>query len=200
MQRRLATFLVLLISLAAIYSSITYYLSSPIPSQPFMGIGVYSQSGLEKFVTNSNLTVTSGQALDWTIGVSDRMNRAEFSMIVVRLGNYTTVSANTTTPAGSVPELVAMQQFIGDGETHNFGFNWMFNSTSQSGRLVFLNLLINGQTASGQVQVGAVSGKNFRLIFELWTFDPTTQSFQYGYNGQGAQVGTWLQIWFNASS
>lgn len=200
MPRRIAIFLVLLVSLAAIFSSIAFYLSSPPPSQPFMGMGVYTQSGLETYLTNSNFTVTTGQTLNWTIAVINRMKTAEFSMVEVRLGNSTSPAANSTIPAGSVPELAAMQQFIGDGQTHNFGFSWRVNSTSQSGGLVFANLVINGQASTGQVQVGATLGRDFRLIFELWTFDPKTQSFEYGYNGEGVQIGTWLQIWFNASS
>lgn len=200
MQRGIATFLVLVMSLAAIYSSITFYLSSSAPAQPFMGIGIYSQSGLKNYVPSSNLTVTTGQTLNWTVAVTNKMNIAEFSMIVVRLGNRTTAPANTTTPAGSVPELAAMQQFIGKGGSNNFRFSWKVNSTSRSGGLVFVDLVINGQNTSGQVQVGALSGRDFRLIFELWTFDSSTQSFQYGYNGQGSQVGTWLQVWFNTSS
>lgn len=200
MQRRLATFLILLISLASIYSSIAFYISSSAPAQPFMEMGVYSRSGLENYVTNSNLTVTTGQTLNWSIAITNKMNLPEFSMVVVRLGNSTTAPANTTTPAASVPELAAMQQFIGNGGTNNFGFSWKVNSTSMNGGLVFVDLVINGQNTTGQVQVGAQSGRYFRLIFELWTFDSSTQSFQYGYNGQSSQVGTWLQVWFNTSS
>jgi hypothetical protein len=92
-----------------------------------------------------------------------------------------------------------MERFVSDGETSNIDFTWTIESTNRTGDLVFVNLQINGQSVSSG-PVGAVSGGKFRLIFELWTFDLASGSFQYGYPGEISQVGTWLQVWFNVSS
>jgi len=128
------------------------------------------------------------------------MSKAQRAMVIVRLGNSTTQSPNSTTPATLIPQLTAMQLFLGIGETSRLNFTWSVESTNQTGGLVFLNLVINGQPLSGQAQIGAASGRNFRLIFELWTFDTTTESFQYGYPVTGGIVGEWLQVWFNTAS
>src|SRR2546425_8915462 len=104
-QHRLALFLVLFVSLTAIFSSVTFYAMSAKPSQSFIGFGLYSQRGLQGYIPNSNLTVPTDQAMNWTFAITNRMNKAEFVMIITRVGNSTSPPPNATTPSTSLPEL-----------------------------------------------------------------------------------------------
>jgi len=197
MQDRLALFLVVFVCLTAIFSSVTFYVISPKPEQPFMGFGVFSQQGLQGYVP-SNMTITPPQTFDWNLTVTNRTSKEQFIMVIVRIGNSTTFSPNVTSPAPTPSELGKMERFVSDGETSNIDFTWTIESTNRTGNLVFVNLQINGQSVSS-APVGAASGSKFRLIFELWTFDLASGSFQYGYPGEISQVGTWLQVWFSVS-
>jgi hypothetical protein len=199
MHRRFALFLVLFISLTAIFSSMTFYAMSAKPSQSFIGFGVYSQRGLQGYIPNSNLSVPAGQALNWSFAVANRMNKAEFVMIIARIGNSSTPTPNATTPSTTLPELGRMERFINDGDTSRINFTWTIVSSSQNSGLVYLNVSINGQSSLSSAPVGTKPGGFFRLIFELWTFDPVSGSFQFGYPAQASQVGSWLQVWFKAS-
>ncbi len=198
MKHRLATYLVIFISLATIFTSATFYIINPKPAQSYMGFGVYSQQGLQAYVPG-NMTITPPQTLNWNLTVANRTGREQFIMVIVRIGNSTTFSPNVTSPATPLPELGRIDRFVSDGETSNINFTWTVESTNQTGDLVFLNLQINGQSVSS-APIGSVSGSNFRLIFELWTFDLSTGSFEYGYPGEFAQIGTWLQVWFSTSA
>ncbi len=198
MKHRLATYLVIFISLATIFTSATFYIINPKPAQSYMGFGVYSQQGLQAYVPG-NMTITPPQTLNWNLTVANRTGREQFIMVIVRIGNSTTFSPNVTSPATPLPELGRIDRFVSDGETSNINFTWTVESTNQTGDLVFLNLQINGQSVSS-APIGSVSGSNFRLIFELWTLDLSTGSFQYGYPGEFAQIGTWLQVWFSTSA
>ncbi len=198
MKHRLATYLVIFISLATIFTSATFYIISPKPALSYMGFGVYSQQGLQGYVP-SNITIAPPQTLNWNLTVANRTGREQFIMVIVRLGNSTTFSPNVTSPATPLPELGRIDRFVSDGETSDINFTWTVESTNQTGAVVFLNLRINGQSVSS-APVGAVSGLDFRLIFELWTFDLSSGSFQYGYPGEFAQIGTWLQVWFSTSA
>ena len=198
MKHRLATYLVVFISLATIFTSATFYIISPKPAQSYMGFGVYSQQGLQGYVPG-NMTITPPQTLNWNLTVANGTGREQFIMVIVRIGNSTTFSPNVTSPATPLPELGRLDRFVGDGETSNINFTWTVESTNQTGDLVFLNLQINGQSVSS-APIGSVSGSNFRLIFELWTFDLSSGSFEYGYPGEFAQIGTWLQVWFSTSA
>jgi len=203
MKHKLATFLVIFISLATIFTSATFYIISPKPAQSYMGFGVYSQQGLQGYVPG-NMTITPPQTLNWNLTVANRTGREQFIMVIVRIGNSTTFSPNVTSPATPLPELGRLDRFVSDGETSNINFPWTVESTNQTGSLVLLNLQINGNSVSSCPSVvscvGAVSGRDFRLIFEIWTFDLSTGSFQYGYPGEFAQIGTWLQVWFSTSA
>jgi hypothetical protein len=198
MKHRPATYLVVFISLATIFTSATFYIISPNPAQSYMGFGVYSQQGLQGYVPG-NMTITPPQTLNWNLTVANRTGREQFIMVIVRIGNSTTFSPNVTSPATPLPELGRVERFVSDGETSKINFTWTVESTNQTGAVVILNLRINGQSVSS-APVGAVSGRDFRLIFELWTFDLSSGSFQYGYPGEFAQIGTWLQVWFSASA
>ncbi len=198
MKHRLATYLVVFISLATIFTSATFYIISPKLGQSYMGFGVYSQQGLQGYVPG-NMTITPPQTLNWNLTVANRTGREQFIMVIVRIGNATTFSPNVTSPATPLPELGRLNRFVSDGETSNINFTWTVESTNQTGDLVFLNLRINGQSVSS-APIGSVSGSNFRLIFELWTFDLSSGSFEYGYPGEFAQIGTWLQVWFSTSA
>jgi hypothetical protein len=200
MWPRLAAFLIVFVSLSLIFSSVAYYATSKPPAQPFMAFGISSNHGLQAYIPGSNFTITPPQTVNWTITVTNDMNTAQRVLVVVRLGNSTTQSPNSTIPTETVPELSAMQMFLGTGETSQLSFSWTVQSTNQTGNLVFPNLYINGQSTAGQLQIGAASGRNFRLIFELWTYDISTGSFEYGYPGMNGTVGEWLQVWFNISS
>ena len=201
-NRRFALFLVLFVSLTAIFSSVTFYAMSAKPSQSFIGFGLYSQRGLQGYIPNSNLTVPTRQALNWTFAVTNRMNMAEFVVIITRIGNSTTPTPNATTPSTSTTlqkELGRTEQFINDGATSRINFTWTIVSSHQTAGMVYLNVSINGQSTVSSAPVVTGPGGYFRLIFELWTFDPASGSFQYGYPGQFSQVGVWLQIWFKTS-
>jgi len=199
MWHRLAAFLIVFVSLSLIFSSVAYYATSKPPAQPYMAFGISSNRGLQQYIPGSNFTITPSETVDWTIQVTNDMNTAQFVLIVIRLGNSTTQSPNSTIPTATVPEISTTQTFLGLGDTSQLNFSWTVQSTNKTGNLVFPSISINGQLATGQLQVGAASGRNFRLIFELWTYDTTTGSFEYGYPGTSGTIGEWLQVWFNVA-
>ena len=182
-----------------------------------MSFAVYSQTGLRQYLPIPNSTVSLGQAVNWTLVVTNYMGSPQLVMIVPRIGNSSLTaltppkssncspSANGTDPASCFPQLSSISRFVGNGETSRFSFNWTPESvTNQSGRL-FLTLQENGENVTS-APVGAFSGGSFRWIFELWTFnqdcnDPTALScYHYGFGPQNSSIGSWLQIWFNIQS
>lgn len=190
-----------MISLTAVYSSVTFYALSVHPAQAFIGLEMSSPTGLSGYTDNS--TVAVGQTLNWTLLVSNRMGSAQFVLIIARLENETLPSPSTSSPAASSPEIVTVQRIVGDGEVANVSFTWTLDSLNQtSSGLFYPNLTVIGQSI--QSSVGAVGGENFRWIFELWTYDLTCGTalsngcFHYGYGTQTSPEGEWLQVWFNA--
>ena len=193
MRNKLAAFLILVVSFAAISSAATFLILSPRASQPFMAMAVYSRTGLLGYLEPAtNSSVTTGKPVNWTLSVTNNMGSAQFVMIIVRLGNSTLSSSNSTT-SSSFPEIVMPERFIRDGDAFSISFNWTLQSVTpeQGGKL--LHLQVEGEPV-------VMTGDNFRWIFELWTYDLTCGCFHYGYGPQSASAGVWLQVWFNPSS
>jgi len=140
MQNKLATFLILLVSFAAIFSSGTYYVLSPRASQQFMAMGVYSRGGFLGYLSPAtNSTVTTGRPVNWTISVTNNMGSAEFVMIIVRIANSTLSSSNSTTPS-TFPRIVTPERFIGDEDTWSINFTWTLQSATPQQGGTLLNL------------------------------------------------------------
>lgn len=205
MRSKLAVFLIIVISLGAIFSSVAFFLTSPRPSQAFMGLGVFSQAGLLEYVPAANSTVSVGQPLNWTLSITNRMGTAQFAMIIVKLENSTLQPPTSTSPSPVPLEISTPERFIADGDTSNITFSWIVQSTNQTGGLVYLNLAVNGQQSPAAKSIGAVSGESYRWIFELWTYDISCGSslsngcFHYGFGPLSSPTGSWLQVWFNVA-
>src|SRR5436305_13637579 len=109
LQDKLVVFLILLVSFAAIFSSATFYALSPRASQPLMGMGIYSRTGLLGYtVPPTNSSVTSGDRLNWTLSVTDDMGPAQLVMIIERRTNSPFQSCNYST-CPTLPATVAIE-------------------------------------------------------------------------------------------
>jgi hypothetical protein len=196
-RRRLLVFVVLFASFSLIYSSIAYYALTKPPAQEFIAWGVFSPSGtLSNYFSGSEANVTVGRSLDWHFAITNRMGSIQYVQVVYRLGNGTSASPNATFSGDTVPQLGNSSIFIPNAKTVILNFTWSITSRTSQGGLIFVNMTINGQKISPSV--GAIGGQGFRFFFELWTYDVTSNSFQYGYKGQNSRVGVPLQVWFNS--
>lgn len=196
MQPRVAAFLVLLVSFTVIYSSVAFYLFSPTPAQSFMGFGVLSNQGtLSQYVPGSGLGVTTNQTLSWHLQVLNRMGTVQFVRLVFRLGNLTTTSPTDSGPADSLPQVGSAERFIANQDTASLNFTWKVVNATQAA-LIFLKLQVNSGSP-GWIPLGSATGRDFRVIFELWTYDPSSNSFQYGWKDGNTWRGTFLQVWFD---
>ena len=194
LRRRVIVFLVLFLSFVAIYGSVAIYLISPKPAQSFMGFGILSQNGsLAGYLAGSNPTITPNETFSWHFEVTNKLGTVQLLRIVYRIENLTLAGPNETSPA-TIPAAGASDRFVAEGDT-SINFTWTLLHVSRTNRLTSIVLSINGQKASPAV--GAVSGRDFRFVFELWTFDSGSNSFQYGWQGPSSRIGAWLQIWFS---
>ena len=195
MHRKISLFLVLLVFFISIYGAIAFYAVNPKPNQPFIGFGVFTQQGLSGYLSNSNQTVEVGNATAWHFEITNQMGSLQFVQILYRIGNTTTDAPNITSPATDLPPLSNSKLFIPDGQTAMVSFTWKVVTVSSSGSLEFLEMDVNGQEVASSV--GTAPGKEFRLFFELWTFDDLEGSFQYGWRDMGSRIGSYLQVWFS---
>jgi hypothetical protein len=178
---RARVFLVLFLFFLSIYVAIAFYATTPKPSQPFIGFGVYSQKGLYGYA-EPNSIVNINQSIDWIFNITNRMGSTQFVEIVSGLGNNQTSAPPNATSPGQLPVLTNSTLFVPNQNNSLLGFNWTITAVTSSG----LSLVVNGRSLNSTLANPA--GYLYRFFFELWTFNSSLGEFQYY---------SWLQVWFS---
>jgi hypothetical protein len=79
-------------------------------------------------------------------------------------------------------------------------FFWQIvNADMLGGSTRILEMQISNETY--QVPgVTTVDGHNFRVILELWTWEPQSETLQFGWSSGNERRVAWVQVWFNMTS
>lgn len=182
-------------------SSVAYTTLFPRPGEQFFAMWVLGSRGFaQDYYPNDNSTLAAGELVDWTLGVYNHMNQLEYIVIRVKLLNSTSVSPDELTGTPSpVPEVFEVSRILLANETWSIPFAWrIMNLTLRDQSLLISGLSLNGTLLSGSLG-SAISGINFRLVFELWFYDQNSNALTFTWNANGVNHSVWTQIWFNAT-
>ena len=188
MNHRIRVFLVVFLFFLSIYAAIAFYVSTPKPSQPFIGFGLYSQQMTLSGYTGPDSTVNINYTNHWTLNIANEMGSTQFVQVISRLGSNQTGGPNSTSPA-PLQVLTNSTLFVPNKSTSLQSFDWKITSVVSSGGSEYLTLNINGRSLNSTL--GNPVGYPFRLFFELWTFNSSQGRFQYY---------TWLQVGFSVNN
>jgi uncharacterized membrane protein len=163
---------------------------------------ILGSNGLaENYYPNNNSTLTQGEPVNWTLGVYNHMGELEYVVVRVKILNSTLASPNELTGTPSpVDEIFEFSRILVDNETWSIPFGWSILNLTQQGQSVLLTGLSINQTSLRGNLGSATSGINFRLVFELWSYDENTSASTFSWNAQGTTHSVWTQIWFNATT
>jgi len=197
-QHLLAIFLTLLI----VFETIAYFATTPLPREQFFQLYVLgAKRSLSDYYPNDDPNIRSAQLVRWYVGATNFMGDVQLVAVRVKLGNQTIRPPDDLEARPSpAPLIVEFRQFIQDNETWELPFFWQVaESESLAGSTRILEMQINNETyqISGPT---AVNGHNFRLIFELWSWEVPPGAFQFGWSAGGERRVAWVQVWFNMTS
>ena len=201
MRRAVAIF----ISATIIFSIFAYMAVTPRPKEQFFQIYVLGETRMaERYYPDNNTDIPVGREVKWYLGTTNFMGSVQYVVIKVKLGNSTTkVTDDVNYMPSTAPVLSEFRRVLMDNETWEFPFTWTIGEIDQDGNTTNATVLCYSIVDSGvevwSCKVSALNGYNFRIIFELWTFDPATEDLIFGWRaGEGRRVA-WLQMWFNAT-
>jgi hypothetical protein len=196
-------YLIVFVIIATIVtSSAAYLVLNPPPTEQFFAMWVLGAKGLaEDYYPNNNSTLAVGEQVNWTLGVYNHMGSLQYVIVRVKLLNSTTSSPDELTGTPSpAPEVSEFSRILVDNETWSIPFVWqLVNLTQQGSTVIVTEMSINQTLFSGNLG-SAVSGNNFRLVFELWYYDENSGDVSFSWNSGGSQHSVWTQIWFNATA
>lgn len=195
------TLLAIFLASLVIFSTLAYLATTPRSSEEFFQVYVLGEDHrLEHYYPNDNSTISSYTMVHWYVGVTNSMASAQYATLEFKLGN-TSIPApneNTTTPSPA-PVLVQYDRVLLQNETWEFPFTWEIVGENRTGNAVSLELDVNG-TVIPMVNPETQNGRNYRMILELWVYDPATNSVQFGWTTNSQRRAAWLQVWFNATA
>jgi hypothetical protein len=183
-------------------SGVAYGVLNPPPSEQFYAMYILGSKGLaEHYYPNDNPDLTVDEPVNWTIGIYNHMGSLEYVVVRVKLLNSTLPSPDelTGTPSSVVP-LFEFARVLVDNETWSIPFVWkVLSVSSSSGEALITGISINQVTLTGNL-ARAISGINYRFVFELWFYDRVTNDLVFSWQAQSARHSVWTQIWFNVTS
>jgi len=198
MKRTLTIF----ISATILFSTLAHVAVTPRPRERFFQIYVLGETRkAERYYPDNNPNILVRQVVKWYVGTTNFMGSVQYVVIKVKLGNSTIKAPDDVNYIPSpAPALLQFKRALANNETWEFPFTWTIREISINGSVVNPVLLeINGLEVRNN-HVSALNGHNFRIVFELWTFDPQSESLMFGWRTGVEQRVAWLQIWFNATS
>lgn len=187
--------------LVVICEMVVYVATTPRPSDQFLQLYVLGSNQLAgNYYPNNDADIRVGEQVAWYLGVTNNMGTVQFVLIRVKISNETIPPPNDTLALDSpAPTMAEYARFMQDNETWQTSFVWSIsNATSSANATKILNVQINNDTYQ-TLGCSASHGYNFRLIFELWTWQTNTDAFEFGWNVNGERHVAWLEVWFNAT-
>ncbi|GBC72898.1 hypothetical protein HRbin04_00293 [archaeon HR04] len=197
-------FLIMLAVLIAVSMSIAYVASVPRDYERFMSLSTLGRGMMASDYYPSNTpNIGLGDEVLWHIQVYNRMGSAEYIAIRVKLLNadMPIPDDNMHTPS-PVDHVYEMRQVVAHDSTITMPLRWSIvtvteESSDDGGRYVVIKeMLINGERISTDVK--SKDGKDFRLVMELWRYNPESRVFEFSWlDSMNERRSVWNQIWFN---
>jgi len=183
-------------------SSVAYGTLSPPPSEQFFAMWILGSEGLaEHYYPRDDPNLVVGEQLNWTLGVYNHMGSLQYVVIRAKLLNSTLAPPDELTGTPSpVPPIVEFSRVMLENETWSVPFPWRISSISRRGEALLITELSVGKAVLKGELATAVSGINYRFIFELWFYDQTVDDFTFAWKTKDTPHAVWTQIWFNATS
>jgi hypothetical protein len=149
-------------------------------------------------------SVLLGKKAKWHLGISNMMHSLQYIMIRIKFANSTFMTPDDATQTPSpAPILVEFGRVLMKNETWETFFIWVIKEIDVKTDVIYPTLFeVNGVEIrnSSVSRVSTLRGRNFRIIFELWTFDKETNNLVFGWRDRGERKTAWLQMWFNLTT
>lgn len=171
---------------------------NPRPPERFFEVHVVgSNHTIEQLYPGNDPNIAANVTVQWYVGVTNRMASLQFVTLRFKLGNASIPAPDDASGNPSpAPLLVEYSRVILRNETWETPFAWQVVEESISGDAVSLTIDVNG-TKITMPDPANPDGENFRLIIELWVYNPNSGSLEFGWLRQSERRIAWLQIWFN---
>jgi hypothetical protein len=133
----------------------------------------------EGYYPNDNSTLEVGSQILWYIYVHNHMGSVQNVSVRVKLLNSTMETPNDREHKPSpYAFFVEFPLSLSVDETLLVPFSWsILEAVSQNNSVIIKSLIVNNQTI--EVNVTTFSDNSFRMVFELWVYDLSSNEYKF---------------------
>lgn len=171
----------------------------------FFALGILDgNKRAEHYYPNDDSNIGINSLVQWYIYVYNHMGSAQNVSIKVKLLNSTLQGPDTSKRVHSpIPDFYNFSLALNINETQLLPFFWYISEATPSGNFTIITqLVINNETLDLNdlnLNVSAVSGFDFRMVFELWVYNEASGNFEFTWESKEESYCAWNQMWFNAT-
>ncbi len=150
----------------------------------------------EEYFPNNNSTLQPNSTIYWYITINNHFGTPQNVSLRIKLLNSTMVLPNDTDHIPStVSPFLEIPLSMSANETKLIPFSWSISDAhSQNGSITLAALNVNGQNI--QVDVSASNEGFFRIVFELWSFDKSSNQYTFKTTSNNDFTSSSLYIGF----
>jgi len=190
------------LAMTIIYPGAAYRALYPPQDEQYFAMWILGPDGFaQHYFPHDDSNIRINEPLNWTIGVQNQMGNLEYVVVEVKLLNSTLHGpASSIGSPSSVQPILEFTRVLVQNETWSMQFEWMVvNATERNGSVSITGISINGDHLGGPF-ASALSGYNFRFVFELWFYDVPSNELVFSQPTTIGPRSVWTQIWFNATT
>ena len=153
----------------------------------------------DEYYPNRNSTIEVNSQVSWYLHTSNHMGSLQKISIRVKLLNSTMEPPNDQTHTPSpFDSFIELPISLDVDDVQLIPFSWsILEAVSQNDSIIIKSLMVNDQTFD--VYVSTDSGSLFRMIFEIWFYDQSTQEYTFKWDSGKNFSSTSVYMWFNIS-
>ena len=172
----------------------------PRSEEKFFDLGILgSNKTADEYYPNRNSTIEIGSQVNWYIHILNHMGTVQNVSLRVKLLNSTMQPPNDQIHEPSVAaSFIELRLSLDVDDVQLVPFSWsILDAASQNGSVVIKRMMINNQTV--EVDVSTESNSFFRMVFEIWVYDQSTQEYKFEWDSGKKISSSSLYMWFNVS-
>lgn len=199
-QDRLRLFIIVFVSILIVSFSMAYVILESSDEQVFilstLGSNIKASNYYPKGNT-INVGVSVGEEVTWHIQVYNKRGSPELVQLKVKILNSTQIvpddNTHTPSPEQSIFEITHL---IANNATWTTPLTWSIVEIENIGDYIIIKKMkINEEEINTNIK--SINGDNFRIVIELWRYDPDNKSFEFAWKSNNEYRSVWNQIWFN---
>ena len=187
----------ILITTFAFFSTVFPY---PTTAERFFVLGLLGRDmTAENYYPNDDPNIHGFEEVQWYVFVENFMQEAQYVLVKVKVLNSTMTLPDAVACTPSLGQAIMnFSVFLTNDQSLMIPFLWhIANYSLQGESLILERLVVNGMPAG--LNVSGVNGSIFRIIFEVWYYDPAVEDFRFEWDSGFGLRCVWNQMLFKVA-